>query len=97
MYKSRFAHNVIRKHNHLIGNFETKNYTTDASKTSQPSTNTCTTPDGMINQIRYNNLPKSGIDTIKDSLFVNALPDFSTLKDVATYQLRLLYWHCLIL
>jgi len=86
MYKFRFTHNVIRKDIYLISNFNTKNYTTDASKTYQPATNTCTNPDGIIQQIRYNNLPKSGINAVKDSLFVNTLPEFSTLKDVSTYN-----------
>jgi len=79
MYKFRYAHNVIRKHNHLINDFETKNYKTNASST-------CTNPDGTIKQLKYTNSPKSGIDTVKDSLFVNSLPNFSTLKDVSTYN-----------
>ncbi len=88
MFKYKYAHNIIRKHYYLLRDFETKNYSPDPSK---PSSKICYNQSGTEVKLHYNNLPQSGLDAIRDKLFINTLPEFSTLKEESTYNYVLIF------
>ncbi len=87
MSKYKYTHNIIRKNYYLLSDFTSKTYT---SKSGAP--NFCTIPGtGYKEEIHYVNLPQSGLDAIRDKLFINRLPEFSTLKDESTYNYALIF------
>lgn len=89
MPKLKYTHNIIRKDNYLISSFENKTYS--SATNADHHINICSNAVGAPSTVKYHNSSKSGIDTIRDQLFINNLPDFTTLSPISTYNYVLMF------